>query len=365
MKICFLAPASSIHSVKWANAMAELHIDTSMVTMHPAVLDELNPKIKIHELKFKSKFGYYLNKYEAKKVIQKINPDLLHVHFASGYGTLARLVGFKPTLLSVWGSDVYLFPYQSKRNKKILIKNLSFSDKIASTSVDMKKQTEKFIEPELPIEVTPFGINLDYFLPSQKQNDDDHIVIGTVKSLKTVYGIDILIHATKKLIERLKSSGKMNIANKIKLRIVGDGEELTNLKNITSSLGMTKITEFVGAVPNHEVPSYLNQFDIYCALSRSESFGVAVLEASACEVPVIVSRVGGLPEVVKHDETGFIVDHNNLDEIVDKLYFLTLNKEARQEMGKLGREFVLEKYEWKQNVLKMLNIYKSIIEEND
>lgn len=360
MKICLLASASSIHTVRWVNALADLGHEISLITIQQPELDVIDNRVAIYELKIKNKLGYYLNFPESKRIIRKIKPDIINVHYASGYGTLGRLVHFEPTLLSVWGSDVYLFPYKSKWNEQTLRKNLRTASQIASTSHALKLQTKKFVENKLPIVVTPFGIDLDRFYSTDKKGTDV-ILIGTVKSLESIYGIDILINAVSELIKRLNMEHQLEIANKIRLKIVGDGSEKTSLIQLTKEKNIHEITHFVGAVSNDEVPKYLNELSIYCAFSRSESFGVAVLEASACEVPVVVSSVGGLPEVVKNGESGFIVNHNDIDMIVDKLYELVMDKNKRSQMGLSGREFVSKYYEWNNNVAHMVEIYEKLI----
>jgi glycosyltransferase involved in cell wall biosynthesis len=95
----------------------------------------------------------------------------------------------------------------------------------------------------------------------------------------------------------------------------------------------------------------------------SESFGVAIIEASACGVPVIVSDAGGLPEVVVDGQTGYIVPRNNPQAAAEKIVNLINDKNARVAMGRAGREFVLKNYEWKENADRMEKLYKEIIND--
>jgi len=97
--------------------------------------------------------------------------------------------------------------------------------------------------------------------------------------------------------------------------------------------------------------------DIYVAPSLEESFGVAVLEASACNKPVVVSNVGGLPEVVDNGITGFIVEPMNPNDLATAIEKLVRNPSLRLEMGRKGREKVFEEYEWNKCVSAMIEHY--------
>lgn len=153
-------------------------------------------------------------------------------------------------------------------------------------------------------------------------------------------------------------------ANHLKLLIVGDGPQKGELEHFVDELQLTDVTTFTGNVLNNSVCSYLHQMDIYVALSRldSESFGVAILEASACELPVVVSNVGGLPEVVEDGKTGFVVPKENPTAAANALLELIENPSLRNQMGKEGRKMVIKDYEWSENVTRMENLYGKVLE---
>jgi glycosyltransferase involved in cell wall biosynthesis len=354
MKIAFLAPHSSIHAVRWVNEMVYRGHEAHLITMHPGT-ELLREKVKIYILPHKAPLGYYLNAKIFKRLLHNIKPDLLNTHYASGYGTLARLSQFHPNLLSVWGSDVFDFPYQSWWKRIILKKNLLAADYIASTSSIMTRQVESIVKLRKEITITPFGIDCEKFMPNCKERDNKKIRIGTVKRMAPKYGISTLIKAYA--IARRK--GLQNS----ELILVGGGPQENELRIVVSKLGLTQEVKFIGSVSHADVPNWLNTFDIYCALSESESFGVAVIEASACEVPVIVSDVGGLPEVVEDGKTGFIIPLGQVEVVADKIIELAKNQELRHIMGKTGREVVLKQYEWQENADRMERLYSKIISE--
>lgn len=363
MKICFLAGASSIHTVRWVNAMVERGHDVHLITMHRPDKDKIDDRVNVYFLPLNPPMGYYLNVFKVRKLLKQIKPDILNTHYASGYGTLSRLVNYYPTLLSVWGSDVYDFPYESKLKKKILIKNLKAATRIASTSFAMKKQTERFVNPAMPIVVTPFGVDLNKFYPRKDLKDPNVITIGIVKKLEEKYGVRYLIEAVYLLERKLEENNRHELVSKLRLLIVGEGSQFNELMDLTKKLKIDNITTFTGSVPHDEVPNYLNKLDIYCAPSTldSESFGVAIIEASACELPVVVSDVGGLPEVVKNGETGYVVQRKNANQIAEKLYELVIDSEKRNEFGKNGRNYVRSMYNWGENVERMEKVYEDLI----
>lgn len=354
LKITFLGAHSSIHIVKWVNEMAERGHNVNLITMHPGE-EKLNKNVVIYKLPIKPPLGYYLNTLYLKILLKKIKPDILNTHYASGYGTLARLSDFQPNLLSVWGSDVFDFPYESRFKMKILQKNLKTAFRIASTSYVMKKQTERIFKPLKEIAITPFGVDCEKFKPLDLNKVNNKIVIGTVKRMAPKYGISNLIKA----FALVKSRTDKNI----ELILVGGGKQEEELKNLAKKLSVDKYISFVGAVPHSDVPKWLNRFDIYCALSESESFGVAIIEASACGVPVVVSDAGGLLEVVVDNKTGYIVPRNNPEITAEKIEILVNNEKLRKKMGEAGRSFVLENYEWKENADMMEKIYNEVIKD--
>ena len=170
----------------------------------------------------------------------------------------------------------------------------------------MARETREICPTLDPIYITPFGVDTNKFFPqtgSNAQRNDRSFVVGTVKNLEEKYGIDRLIQMfailQKKLTEDQTETGREPT-----LLIVGGGPERGAYERLAQHCGVSDRTTFVGNVPHDEVPSYLRKIDVYVALSRYESFGVAVIEASACGCPVVVSDVGGLPEVVHDGDNG-------------------------------------------------------------
>ena len=365
-RIFFVAPASNIHTVRWVNALSEyFEVHLIYCKNHEKGINEIKEDVILHQLTFKSPFGYYLNAYKLRKLYKEIKPKLINVHFASGYGTLVRCAKIKPVLLSVWGSDVYDFPNRSYINKMILKKNVLSATKITSTSHVMEKELKRQVsEIETEIYITPFGVDINKFKKVDIERENDDINIVNIKALERRYGIEELILSVKKLKENLIEKGKEQIADKVKLYIYGDGSEKQNLEKLIESENLNNLVYLKGKVANAEVPKILNVMDIFCATSINESFGVAVVEAMACELPVVDTKVDGFLEVMQDKNTGYLVEVGNIDKIAEILEKLIENKQLRKQLGENGRKRVIENYNWNDNVKYMRDIYLKMISKD-
>lgn len=363
MKILFLSAANNNHTIKWVNSLKVRGADVVLVSLknHKNLDNSINKEIKVIYLPIAGKLGYYLNYYFMNKIVKKEKPDIINVHYASGYGTLGRFIKFKNKLLNIWGSDVYNFPKSNMFNRKVLIKNLKAYKGIASTSYCMANETRKYLHPNCYIYITPFGVDVDLFKKINYCKKDNKIVLGIVKSLEYLYGIEYLIRAFKEL-ELLLDNETFN---KLELKIYGKGSLTDELMQLTQELNIQNKVKFEGYIKNNDVPMVLNQMDIFIVPSLEESFGVAALEAMACEIPVIVSDADGLKEIVQDNENGFVTAKKDSRGIAEKIKLLLENRDIYNKLSKYGRQSVIEKYELNKTVDNMFDVYKQVIEEKE
>ena len=113
MRVALLGPANSIHLQRWAAALAQRGHAVCVISQHRCERELLPESADVVWLPYSDTLGYFRNALRLHRVLAQWRPDLLNAHYASGYGTTAALCGFSPTLLSVWSSDVYDFPYES------------------------------------------------------------------------------------------------------------------------------------------------------------------------------------------------------------------------------------------------------------
>ena len=361
-KILLLGDINSAHLKKWAFVLHEgghkigiFSLSDAKDKWYEAFDVSLVSSNGYAESKFhasqSSKLSYLKKRRALKTAIKEFKPDFLHAHYASSYGLLGAISEFHPYFISVWGSDVLLFP-KNLINKKIIRYNFKKADRIIVSSQILKKESQKYTSKD--ISIIPFGVDTDLFKPLKSQTNDK-IVIGTVKSLERIYGIDILLDAFAIIKKALPNKN-------IELHLIGIGSQEENLSNQAKTLGVLDSVKFLGNLIQTDLPSAYSKFAIAVFLSRSESFGVSILEASACKIPVVVSATGGLLEVVDNKITGFHTELENSEKAAAKILQLINDEKLRNRMGKAGREKVIREYALKDTVAGISKLYK--LEDN-
>lgn len=355
MKIAMISSANSIHTVRWANALAlRGHAVTLFSQADQRDTGLLSQQIRLFYLPYTGKTGYVRNARVLRREITLRAPDIIHVHYASGYGSLARHARIPADLLSVWGSDVYDFPRKSPVHKRILCKNLMWAEYLASTSEAMALQTRTLVTPRHEIAITPFGVELERFcLP---RHSGGPFTFGIIKTLEPKYGVEYLIRAYA--IFRAQTPGEA-----ARLLIYGRGREQKKLESLCRELGVGEEAAFMGYVENQKVPEALAQMDVFCLSSvlDSESFGVAAVEAMAASLPVVATDTDGFCEVMEDGVTGFLVPRKDPEAMARKMLQLYWEPQTRQRMGEKGKERVRERYQWSDNVTEMERLYQRIL----
>jgi phosphatidylinositol alpha-1,6-mannosyltransferase len=143
--------------------------------------------------------------------------------------------------------------------------------------------------------------------------------------------------------------------------VVGSGEQLSELHTMTRALGLEDRVRFLTDVPDRDLPALYNCAEVYLGLSRSteldvEGFGISLVEASACGIPVVAARSGGIPDAVREGETGLLVDGERPDQVAEAVRLLLRNSELARRLGAGGRRAVETFYNWDRVTSEMIRI---------
>lgn len=360
MRILLLSDTYSEHTEKWALGLASNGIEVGLFSFnkasYPWYQNQKNISVlfqPIEKLDTSSKLSYLKFVGTLKKAIAKFKPDVVHAHYATSYGLIGALSGFHPFIISAWGTDVMKFPQKNFINKSILKYNLRKADAICATSNTIKE----FLKPvtDKPVNVIPFGVDVNLFNKKEVNGlfDKNTFVFGSIKPLEELYNTNVLIRAFATL--KKKHSDKA-----LKLLIIGEGSQMESLKQLSSQLGIDNDVKFTGRIAFSEISNYYNMLDVLVNISDYESFGVSVIEAMACEKPVIATNTGGLKEIIENSTFGSLVEVGSVEQTTHEMEKYLLDETLKHNVGKAARAKVIEKYNWTNNIKQMIDVYSQL-----
>lgn len=206
--------------------------------------------------------------------------------------------------------------------------------------------------------IIPHGINTDIYKPNQSEPilalDRTLKLIGIFGRVRSQKGVDLLVAAAISILPDHKEWG---------LLIVGEvTPEHAVFKDILyeklSQAGLADRVSFTGEVNFEELPKYFSKIDIAVALSRNEGFGLTVLEAMSSAKPVVVTKAGAWPDIVEHDQEGFVIDIDDQAALERHLLSLIYSEALRNKMGKAARAKVLAFYTVQREAEQLVGFYK-------
>ena len=392
--VCHLGNIASIHMQRWANYFAEHGWRVDLITWHPIdskieqerglrrILDilihrilvpprypppKMHPNVIIHQIfsppHYMSLSGALL---EIIRLMKKIRPDIIHAHNIGTFGILAVLYacvsGFRPIVLTTWGSDILidakglwkgrLIRYALKKADCIIYDGENLVEVLTGLGADPQKiyriywgtDTRKFnpeqrsekIRKELEIFNSPMIISLRNLLP--------------------LYDVESLIRSIPLVLNEFPEA---------KFVIAGEGAQKAELEELAKSLEVSDSARFVGGIPHDRLPEYLASADIYVSTSLSDGgLAISTKEAMACRLPVVITDLEVNTEWIKDGENGFIVPLRDPKTLAEKIICLIEHEDIRIKFGELGRRMVKERFEYDKELKKVENLYEQLIREH-
>jgi len=336
----------------------------------PTRLDIFQPNVYYHEVSFQNYTLFEYPPYEtalASNIVDVVKfqkLDIVHVHYAIPHASAAYIAkqilkeeGIDLKIVTtLHGTDITLVGKLPSYNPVVTF-SINKSDCITTVSESLKKDTLEHFDVKKEIHVIPNFIDFQRF----SKLDKDHF-----KKAIAPNGEKILIHVSnfrkvKRVDDVVKTFHKIiNGGVKAKLLLVGDGPERSPMEQIVRKLELCGHVTFLGK--QEKVEELLAVSDLFLMPSESESFGLAALEAMACEVPVISSNTGGIPEININNQTGFLSNVGDTDEMAANAILLLENEEKllafKQNALKQAKTFHIE------NILPIYEeCYRKTIEE--
>ncbi len=249
-------------------------------------------------------------------VVKKHELDLVHVHYAVPHAISAHLAremagekhAFK-TVTTLHGTDITIVG--AERSYRVATEfGLRKSDGVTAVSDSLAATTRRLFGNETPIEVIPNSVNLERFRPRKNRREarrrlarPGEKIIAHASNFRPVKRVHDVVKVFRKIREKVPA----------RLIMLGDGPEMSKVVSLVDRYGLRQSVTFFG--PIEDIENVLPYADMFLLPTGKpgESFGLAALESMACGVPVISTRLGGTPEVVVHEETGFLCDVGDVE----------------------------------------------------
>ncbi len=356
---------SGVVATELGKALAKKGHEIHFITYsQPTRLDFFNQNLYYHEVSVKSYPLFQYPPYELAlsskmvDVVMNEKLDLLHVHYAVPHASAAYMAqqilkekGYNiPFITTLHGTDITIVG-KDATNEPVVTFSINKSDGVTAVSEDLKRDTMNIFDITTDIKVIPNFIDLQRFKKQPKEHfkkaicpNDEKLIVHTSNFRKV-----------KRVEDVLDTFCELKKVVPSKLLLIGDGPERKRMEDLARDICHEDI-RFLGKL--EAVEEVLSVSDLFLMPSEKESFGLAALEAMACEVPVISSNAGGIPELNLDGVSGFVCEIGDIATMVKKaIHVLDNDNLADFKRGALERakQFDIN------NVLPMYEDYYNLV----
>jgi glycosyltransferase involved in cell wall biosynthesis len=347
-----LAQASSVHTIRWSQGLAKRGHRIRVISNSELKIQI--PGVETILLPGCSSASYFFNIPRVRKLLHRIRPDILHSHYATGYGLWGTVRKEAPLIVTVWGTDI-----EDALSKKFMIapivrRALISAKFVTSASRFLIERTiafEKSVADK--IHLIPFGVPIPEISNKKAARENEGMIrIIFAKGFRHAYAPDLVLKA-------FASACKED--NRLRLTIIGGGPDQKRLEKLVSELKVSDRVIIRGWQKMDETAHLIENADIMVMPSRRESFGVAALEAISYGVPVIASRVGGLPEIIRDGVNGILVPSDDIKALTGAILRLATDPQLRLRMGKAGHRIAAEEFDFENCLGRMEELYEKAL----
>ena len=292
--------------------------------------------------------------------------DLLHMHYAIPHSVSAYLARemlrperYLPIVTTLHGTDITLVG-RDPSFLPITRFGIEQSDAVTAISQYLRDATHETFCTACGIEVLYNFIDAEYY---QRQP------VEAVRNTLAPNGEKIIIHVStfrpvKRITDCIEILAKIRESDcgPVRLVMCGDGPERLEAESLAGRLGVSDSVLFVGKQPQQQIRDYLAVGDLLLLPSLSESFGLAALEAMACEVPVVATRVGGLPEVIEEGGCGYLFEVGDIEGMSQAAVRILADEAERRRLGRRGREIALSRFTSEKIIPQYEALYRRVID---
>jgi glycosyltransferase involved in cell wall biosynthesis len=351
-RLLLMGDARQVHLRKWASFFKDDGFEVLSMSLEPVRSFPGDLEIPRVPPSLPDCIRYPLAVPFAKRLIDRFKPDLINAHFLPNYGMIAAMTGWKPWILTAWGSDIMILPAKSPfhmwRTRFVL-------KRCASVVSDAFVMTDRLLElgcrPDAVLTV-PYGVDTDVFKPEEGDRPAaPGPMILSNRKLEEVYNVETIVRAFARIKRELPRAV---------LTIAGDGSRKTALERMVESLGLGNV-DFVSAVEHDRMPSLLRKHHIYVSASLSDTTSVSLLEAMACGVFPVVSDIPANREWIRDGENGLLFPPRDDGALAESVVQAFHDHDLRTGATAANLKLIREKADWYRNMEAVARLFERVV----
>lgn len=335
--------------------------------LRPIRMPESNPNMHFHEVEVTTyplfRYPPYSLALATKLAVtcRETPIDILHAHYAIPHSISTylcrQMIGDRaPRLVTtLHGTDINLVGLDESFYE-ITRFAIQQSDGVTAVSSHLAENTREKFCIDCAVKVIPNFVDTELFTPVRR---NDQIRAKYARNGEFLVGHMSNFRSVKRVLDVIRTFHRMHHKVNARLLLIGGGPDADPARNLAGELGLRERVEFLGL--HNQVPEILPQLDLFLLPSEYESFGLAALEAMSCGVPVVASRVGGVPEVVEDGVSGFLCDLGDVEAMAERSAEI-LSGDLRETMGEAARRRAVESYPRERVVDVYENYYRSVLD---
>ncbi len=340
MRLAFLSIGRHIHTERWIRWFSDRGHECHLLTVQPGPVEG----VTVHDITATTgpkPLRYALSLVKVRRLLKQIRPDLLNTHFLTGYGYWGRFSGFRPNVLTVWGDDVYVTPFENGLKKRLARLALTGCDAITGDSTDILDVAAGLgADPARSFRVL-WGVDFEIFRPGKdmqwRQSQgfaDDHLVYFSPRSYtQPYYNIDVIIKAAAVVKER---------EPRARFLFSGYEGDPGPFRRRAAAAGIEDVMAMVGRLSHRDFATAIKSSDVCISVPSVDATAVSLLEAMSCASGIIISSLPSSMEWISDGKSGLVVEPRDVQGLAEAMLRYADDPEFLASAGKAAMDKALQ-----------------------
>lgn len=350
-RILYVSDAKSIHTRRWAEHYRDQGVEVHIASFQGEVISG----VKVHLLPTwgLGRAGYFLAIPALRALARSLVPDVVHAQYVTSYGFLAAFAGLHPLVLTAWGTDVLISPKTSKLMHWLASYAVRHADAVTTVAQHMNPAVAALGISEDSVSAVPFGVDTQRFVPpAAPRLENDTLRLICTRNFAPIYDVSTLITALQRVAQR---------GLRLQVDLIGEGPLRPELEAQVASTGIAPWVTFHGHVNHTRLAELLAQAHIFVTPALSDGNNVSLNEAMACACFPIGTDIPANAQWLEHGINGLLYPPGDAEALTECILRAAADATWRAHAGKLNRDIVEQRADWRVCVSRMSDTYTRAI----